>query len=620
MEILGKNDTGFGFLFEYDAGYVSPKQNQDFILEMKDRVKKKAFDFKMPTVTAVMQKYGVENKNGRVYPEAILKREANEYLKLIEMGASAGETDHPECFCGEAEILTSEGWKSFRNISGDEKVYTLNSNGEVEIQQINKKIDTPYKGKAIKLKGLNIDCTVTLNHRFLIVKRNGEYDYVTAQDILDGNIPSMSKCYIPKSINIENSGDVKNSYFTIKGIKQFNRNQSKNFIEKFSKDLTIDKKLFSAFLGIYLAEGHVSTEKRNYGVILTQKKEESKEKIENLLNTIGWDYKKYLVGEKAQYVIHDVRLHKYLKKLGKAKDKYIPSEIKRFPTDCLNLLIEWYHLGDGRTRYGRQKSIFSTSKKLMEDFQEVLLLTGKSGNITIDKRTEKNRVIVEDNKERVILAKNSNDVYNLNISNTKGVFLDKRFLEVSEVDYEGNVYCVNVENSNFYVKQNGKAHWSGNSAVISIKNTSMRVTNLWWEGRTLMGEIYLPITRGFIERGGLYHPADKIAHDIIHGFQYGVSSRGVGSVEQMDGKNIVQEDFELICWDFVTTPSTHGSWVSPDKNDLTPYIEGTEPSAFEKKGKNKSYAQTEKDWFKMAKTKKNVSVEDAISNFMRGYK
>ena len=41
----------------------------------------------------------------------------------------------------------------------------------------------------------------------------------------------------------------------------------------------------------------------------------------------------------------------------------------------------------------------------------------------------------------------------------------------------------------------------------------------------------------------------------------GVSSRGVGSLKKENGKNIVQDDFELICWDVVTSPSTPGSWI-----------------------------------------------------------
>jgi hypothetical protein len=55
----------------------------------------------------------------------------------------------------------------------------------------------------------------------------------------------------------------------------------------------------------------------------------------------------------------------------------------------------------------------------------------------------------------------------------------------------------------------------------------------------------------------------------------GISSRGVGSLKNEGGKNVVQDDFELICWDIVTSPSTPGSWISSDKNDLKPYTEST---------------------------------------------
>ena len=49
------------------------------------------------------------------------------------------------------------------------------------------------------------------------------------------------------------------------------------------------------------------------------------------------------------------------------------------------------------------------------------------------------------------------------------------------------------------------------------------------------------------------------------GLKIGVSSRGVGSLEKEGGKNIVQDDFELICWDIVTSPSTPGSWIYSDE-------------------------------------------------------
>lgn len=619
--ILLERQTGVrGLLLEYDAGLISPKHNTQFITEVKNLQSQKMFDFQSPKLYAVMQKYGVENKNGRIYPEALMRREVEKYMELVQMGASTGESDHAECFSEGAEILTVSGWKNLKDIDKNETIFTLSPQGKLEKQSITKKIAQHYKGKMIRLQGLNINCEVTPNHRFLIMKRDGSSDYVTAQQILDKSYPDIGHCYIPKVATTFDEFD--NPNFIIEGIKEFTGNSSNDFRERMSKDLIYNAKAFCEFLGIYLAEGHCSSEPRNYAVYITQVKEPSKIQIREMLVENGFNFKEqyWQPTNKTQFVIRDMRLHKYLKKLGKALTKYIPQEIKDLPKECLEGLIEWFHIGDGRTRYGRQKSIFSTSERMMDDFQEVLLKIGKSGNITLDKRTIKDRVISEGNTLRIIKAKNSHNIHNLNISNTKGIYLNRSMITVESFDYEGNIYCVQVPNSNFYVRQNSRAHWSGNSAVIAIQNVAMRVTNLWWEGRTLMGEIYLPITRGFIESGVISHHADKIANDIMHGFQYGVSSRGVGSLEVIKGQNIVQDDFEIICWDFVTTPSTHGSWVFTDKNATQPFIESSESSDYEKSSViqniNSGLPNKKKDVFDYFSDRKKASIDDALNRFM----
>jgi hypothetical protein len=93
MKILGPNDTGKGILVEYDAGYINPNSmNNHFIMESKSFMDhSKPFEF-----YAVLQKYNTPNRNGRVYPEKILKREAENYKKLIEKGTSLSELNHPE--------------------------------------------------------------------------------------------------------------------------------------------------------------------------------------------------------------------------------------------------------------------------------------------------------------------------------------------------------------------------------------------------------------------------------------------------------------------------------------------------------------------------------------------
>lgn len=92
------------------------------------------------------------------------------------------------------------------------------------------------------------------------------------------------------------------------------------------------------------------------------------------------------------------------------------------------------------------------------------------------------------------------------------------------------------------------------SPVVSLKNASHVVKDLWWKGNDLMGRVEL-----------LNTPAGNIVKEIIiAGHTIGISSRGTGSVQQTnEGYLEVQDDFELVCWDFVSNPSTHGAFMNP---------------------------------------------------------
>lgn len=92
------------------------------------------------------------------------------------------------------------------------------------------------------------------------------------------------------------------------------------------------------------------------------------------------------------------------------------------------------------------------------------------------------------------------------------------------------------------------------SPIVSLKNASHVVKDLYWDGDDLMGKVEL-----------LNTPAGNIVKEIIKGgHTIGISSRGTGSVSQTnEGHLQVQDDFELVCWDFVSNPSTHGAFMNP---------------------------------------------------------
>ena len=92
------------------------------------------------------------------------------------------------------------------------------------------------------------------------------------------------------------------------------------------------------------------------------------------------------------------------------------------------------------------------------------------------------------------------------------------------------------------------------SAIVSLKNASHVVKELWWQGDDLMGSVEL-----------LNTPSGNIVKAIIEGgHTIGISSRGTGSVTQTnEGTLMVQSDFELVGWDFVSNPSTQGAFMNP---------------------------------------------------------
>jgi len=116
------------------------------------------------------------------------------------------------------------------------------------------------------------------------------------------------------------------------------------------------------------------------------------------------------------------------------------------------------------------------------------------------------------------------------------------------------------------------------SITLDLDRLSFGVTRLWWEGKTLFGELELILSLGFIKYGIISCKGDMIANYLRLGWKIGISSRGLGSVEQdkYTGKYIVQDDFEITCWDFVTDGSTPGSWVLSNVMDLKPYVESKE--------------------------------------------
>ena len=149
-----------------------------------------------------------------------------------------------------------------------------------------------------------------------------------------------------------------------------------------------------------------------------------------------------------------------------------------------------------------------------------------------------------------------------NMTSGKPFYVTGILQSAGKKNQNGRVYPreVLIREANRYGQneiQEGRAYGEldhPDSQVVNVKNASHTIEELWWDGDNLMGKLEILDT-----------PSGNIVRNILlAGKTLGISSRGLGSVKQVTENTVeVQDDFELICWDFVSNPSTRGAFMKP---------------------------------------------------------
>jgi hypothetical protein len=147
-----------------------------------------------------------------------------------------------------------------------------------------------------------------------------------------------------------------------------------------------------------------------------------------------------------------------------------------------------------------------------------------------------------------------------------GMYLTGKLQQANTQNGNGRVYPLDVltrevQNYKKLVKENralGELDHPDDS-VINLKNASHLVTSIWMEGDTVMGKVKVLDT-----------PSGKVLKSLVEsGVKLGISSRGMGSVENRNGQTVVQDDFQLICFDFVSEPSTPEAFMVKEGKEYT---------------------------------------------------
>ena len=410
----------------------------------------------------LIQKYaeGVEVAAGAFFngKEFIMPVCVNfEHKRLFpgEIGPSTGEMG---CYDEETEVLTRSGWKHFRDVSRTEEICTLNQEThQIEYQIPDVLVSFSHHKKLISIKNRAIDILVTPDHNMYIETQNDfkrgrdRFQFVKAKDLQSQSLIMRSGKWVGREQDT----------FVLPSVDVIDYRRSQVQVEKTSP-MEVPMDLWLKFFGVWLSDGYTNRRSGEgmgcYAVGIAQRKSPQREEIRKLLA----EFPIQLADYGKEYVVYDKRLGAHLEQFGDAPERYVPDFIKDLSPRQIAIFLDWFAKGDA-TQMAHGFRIFSTSShRLADDIQVLLLKIGRVGLLKSRVRGERRWIVnhwVNSSRRQFEVVERVQKVNS---------WLDKR--DMSEVDYDGRVYCATVRNHVMYVRRNGKPCWCGNTSMYWTKN------------------------------------------------------------------------------------------------------------------------------------------------------
>ncbi len=358
---------------------------------------------------------------------------------LIAAGMGA---ERSGCYDKETEVLTSNGWKYFRDVDiKKEKIMTINpKTNNIEWQYATKYVEKDWTGKhMIHYKSRDIDLLVTPDHRMWNKLRYGEdYEIISALDLKDKKRFKFQKAgnWGGKS-NLDIGASLKSSNNNYDG----------------------DVKSLVRLFGHFISEGYLHKhDKTHYSVDITQKENTDTKHL--MFKNMSKNFR--CLSYKRTMSIHSRQLYNYLKKLGfegiKSGTKFLPKEWKDLPPILLNELLEGMIDGDGSKK--RRNVVWTTSKRLAGDIQEILIKLGRSCNISERpykglRQFPNGEYYCDAIMYNVYFKKGSESLY----------WNERGWGKTTVKEFSGKVYCAVVPNGIMMVRRSGKAVFCGNTRL-----------------------------------------------------------------------------------------------------------------------------------------------------------
>ncbi len=435
-------DTNFTFIKHDVAKYIEISDKVNYVLHFASPASPEDY-LKFPIQTLKVGALGTHNALGlakekravfmlastsEVYGDPLVHPQPESYWGNVNPVGVRG------CFSEDTEVLTKDGWKLFKDLSGNDEILTLDEDGFViEYQKPTEIIKERYIGELIKFSNTKIDLLVTPNHKMYIKQRNSKkFRLIEAFESIRWDRAELLKSGLWLGEEKE--------YFYLPLVNNAKTKQQ----EKIKMDTWLE------FFGYFITEGctylnkgkHIinnkTYESQGFTVLISQSKKifEKRNRIKECLKKIGFKFYE----ENAQFRILSKQLYTYLQKFGKSKNRYIPNDLLMLSKRQLKILFDAMMLGDGASD-GRK--FYSSSQRLLDNMQEILLKLGMAGTISLkDKLRVTKMVFILTDKRKDFLTP----------------LYPKRTIE----KYNGFIWCINVPNHIIYVRRNGKALWCGN--------------------------------------------------------------------------------------------------------------------------------------------------------------
>ena len=408
---------------------------------------KRAWSKKTPWFQLQKRVQGVEVAvgaffNGKEFVYPINVNFENKKLFPGNLGPSTGEMG---CYDEQTEVLTNAGWKFFRELFYNDKICTLNpENNNIEFHNPEEIVIFNHHKKLVSIKNQALDIMVTPDHNMYVSSqhdvRTGKksFKFVKARDLQYQSLI--------KRTGIWTGAEETHFILPSVGVGHYGGNQVQIYK---TAEIEIPMDVWLAFFGIWLSDGSSSPGR----VSVAQKKEPSTAQIEELLTFLPFKFSRNPDGN--EFYCYNKQLFEFLQQFGKAPEKFVPAFIKNLSQRQINIFLDWFALGDATHMKNDFRIFYTSSKKLADDIQELLLKIGRIG--VIKKRQRTGKVFIKDH-----FADSSRIQYEV-LERVKKLdsWIDKR--NINEVDYSGKVYCATVKNHIMYVRRNGKPYWCGNT-------------------------------------------------------------------------------------------------------------------------------------------------------------